>query len=108
MDAGCRYNAGVKSDAIVPAIRARLTSVLAPPRPVRYGSAPSAPNAASHAPYIPIIVESVAAGWLNAERAARVRDFTDIFVATDEAITFRADIDTVAARTHALERVARF
>lgn len=107
MYAWCRYNASVKSDAIVPAIHARLASVLAPPRHTVPTLTPPMRQAPSYAPYVPIMVESVAAGWLDAERATRLLAFDDVFVAEDEAITFCGAIDTVAARSHALERVAR-
>ena len=77
--------------AIVTAIRARLTSALAP----------------SDERLRPLRVDSHAAGWLNDHRAARLTAFGDIFRTDDDAICFVPSLSDVQARTQALDRVAR-
>src|SRR5262249_1452376 len=76
---------------IVAAIRARLTTALAPPpedlRPLR--------------------VDGHIAGWVDARRATRVLRFVDVFRDDGRGIAFAAALDTAAARTRALDRVTR-
>ncbi len=76
---------------IVAAIRARLTSDLAPPQ----------------GELAPWRIDGRIAGWLDARRVARALRFTDVFRDDDDGIAFVPALDTVAARTDALERVAR-
>jgi 8-oxo-dGTP pyrophosphatase MutT (NUDIX family) len=76
---------------IVTAIRARLTTALAPPpRDLR-----------------PLRVDGHIAGWLDARRAARALRFGDVFRQDGDGIALAPALDTAAARTHALDRVAR-
>jgi hypothetical protein len=75
--------------AIVTAIRARLTTALAP----------------SGEPLRPLCVDDHAAGWLNAHRAARLAAFADIFRVDDDAIRFVRSLSNAQARTEALDRV---
>jgi len=76
---------------IVTAIRARLTTALAPPpgdlRPLR--------------------VDGHVAGWLDVHRAARALRFDGVFRDDGDGIALAPALDTAAARTHALDRVAR-
>jgi hypothetical protein len=76
--------------AIVTAIRARLTTALAP----------------SGEPLRPLRIEDHAAGWLNAHRAARLAAFADIFHVDDDAIRFVPSLSNAQARTDALDRVS--
>jgi 8-oxo-dGTP pyrophosphatase MutT (NUDIX family) len=76
--------------AIVTAIRARLTTALAP----------------SGEPLHPLRVDDNAAGWLNADRAARLTAFADIFRVDDDAIRFVPSLSNAQTRTDALDRVA--
>ena len=90
--AGTRgYNSGVIDDATLAAIRARLEVALGPPRQ----------------PYRPLEVERHAAGWIDGARLARLAAFADVFVRSNGGIAFIPAIDTAAARTAALDRVAR-
>jgi 8-oxo-dGTP pyrophosphatase MutT (NUDIX family) len=77
--------------AIVTAIRARLTSALAP----------------SGDRLRPLRVDGHAAGWVNARRAARLAAFDDVFRVNDDAINFVPSLSKAAARTEALDNVAR-
>ena len=77
--------------AIVTAIRARLTSALAP--------------SVEH--LRPLRVDGHVAGWVNAERAARLAAFDDIFTVDADAIRFVPSLSNAPARTEALDRVAR-
>lgn len=77
--------------AIVTAIRARLTSALAP----------------SGERLRPLRIDGHAAGWVNPDRAARLSAFDDIFSADEDAIRFVRSLSNSAARTEALEHVAR-
>jgi 8-oxo-dGTP pyrophosphatase MutT (NUDIX family) len=76
---------------IVTAIRARLTTALAPPPGDLW----------------PLRVDGHIAGWLDARRAARVLRFVDVFRDDGDGIAFAPALDTAAARTHALDSVAR-
>src|SRR4029077_1433042 len=76
---------------MVAAMRARLTADLAPPQG---GLAPWR-------------VEDHIAGWLDARRVARALRFADVFRDDDGGIALVPALDTVAARTDALDRVAR-
>src|SRR4029434_3870579 len=76
---------------IVTAIRARLTSALAP----------------SGERLRPLRVDGHAAGWVNSDRAARLAAFDDIFRVDDDAIRFVPSLSKPAARTAALDDVTR-
>src|SRR4029453_4679028 len=76
---------------IVTAIRARLTSALAP----------------SGERLRPLRIDGHAAGWVNADRAARLAAFDDIFRVDDDAIRFVPSLSKAAARTEALDNVSR-
>jgi 8-oxo-dGTP pyrophosphatase MutT (NUDIX family) len=76
---------------IVAAIRLRLTSALAPPRDRLR----------------PLRVDGHAAGWLDARRAARLAAFHDVFRVDGDALVFAPGLADEAARTQALEGVAR-
>ena len=78
-------------DAIVTAIRARLTSALAPP----------------HERLLPLTVDGHVAGLVDERRAARLCAFGDVFCADGDAIAFHASLSEAAARTAALDRVTR-
>ena len=73
------------------AIARRLGALLARPR----------------ADYWPLHVDGTVAGWVAPVRAQRLARFADVFVVADESVAFVAALTTAAARTHALERVAR-
>jgi len=76
---------------IVAAIRARLTTALAPPpRRLR-----------------PLRVDGHVAGWLDARRSARALQFADVFREANDGIVFASELDSAAVRTWALDRVAR-
>ncbi len=77
--------------AIVTAIRARLTSALAPPQ----------------GQYLPLRIGGHVAGWLDAARVDRLRGFTGVFEVGADGIAFAPGCDSPEARTAALERVAR-
>jgi len=77
--------------AIVTAIRARLTSELAAPRERLR----------------PLTVGGQAVGWLDRQRAQRLREFADVFEVRKDEIALAPQQDDVAARTAALDRVAR-
>jgi len=77
--------------SIVAAIRARLTSELAPPQ----------------GGLMPWRVDGRIAGWLDARRVARALRFADVFRDDDGGIALVSALDTAAARTDALDRVAR-
>src|SRR4030095_9525041 len=76
---------------IVTAIRARLTSALAP----------------SDERLRPLRVDGHAVGWVNPDRAARLAAFDKIFRVDDDAIRFVPSLSHAAARTEALDNVAR-
>ncbi len=77
--------------AIVTAIRRRLTSALAPPRELLR----------------PLRIEGHAVGWLDGQRALRLRAFADVFDVRDEEIAVAPQLADVAMRTVAFDRVAR-
>jgi 8-oxo-dGTP pyrophosphatase MutT (NUDIX family) len=81
----------VRSDAIVPAIRARLAAALA-----------LAPG-----PYVAFRVSDVTVGWIDARRAERLAAFDGVFDLAERRIVFRQGIDDADARTEALDAVAR-
>ena len=78
-------------DAIVAAIRARLTAELAPPP----------------GPFLPLRIGCHAVGWLDQRRAARLGAFVDVFEVRDDGIAFARDDSDAVARTAALDRIAR-
>ena len=55
----------------------------------------------------PLRVGREAAGWIDDFRAERLAAFDDVFAVRDEEIAFSRRLDTAAARTAALDRVAR-
>ncbi len=77
--------------AIVTAIRLRLTCALAPPsdrlRPLRIGGQ--------------------TAGWLDPQRALRLRPFTKIFEVRETEVTLSPRLGDISARTIAFDEVAR-
>jgi 8-oxo-dGTP pyrophosphatase MutT (NUDIX family) len=77
--------------AIVTAIRRRLTSALAAPRERLH----------------PLRIEGRAIGWLDRRRASRLRGFIDVFDVGDDEIALVSQLADVAARTIALDRIAR-
>jgi 8-oxo-dGTP pyrophosphatase MutT (NUDIX family) len=81
----------VQSDAIVPAIRARLAAALA----------------LASGPYIPIRVDDSVVGWVDAARAERLADFDGVFERRERGILLRQGIAGVDARSEALDAVAR-
>jgi 8-oxo-dGTP pyrophosphatase MutT (NUDIX family) len=81
----------MRSDGIVPAIRARLAAELAPPQ----------------GDYVPFRVDGRTVGWLDAGRAARLRAFPGIFDDAGPAVSLVASLADCRARTAALERVTR-
>lgn len=81
----------MRSDGIVPAIRARLVAALAPPQ----------------SSYVRLRAGDITIGWLDAERAARLRDFSGIFLAAENGLTFAATLNDRRARTAVLDRVTR-
>jgi 8-oxo-dGTP pyrophosphatase MutT (NUDIX family) len=76
---------------IVAAIRARLTSALAPPT----------------TDYRPLAIGGTAVGWLDHARAARLAAFRRVFVADTGGLAFVSGLDDEPARTAALDGVAR-
>jgi len=87
---GAGYNRRMIAADIVAAIRARLARALAP----------AAGN------YTPLRVADEPVGWLDAARAARLAQFSDVFDVRPGGIRFVAAIASAAARTDALHRVA--
>jgi len=81
----------VKTGAIVhrPAIRTRLTALLAAPR----------------GDYLPIAIGSDIVGWVDAARADVLARFAHVFDRLPSGLVFNAAIETVAVRTAALDRV---
>jgi 8-oxo-dGTP pyrophosphatase MutT (NUDIX family) len=57
--------------------------------------------------YRPLWVERHAVGWLDDARSARLAAMADTFDVRDDGISFAAGHDSAAARTSALDRVAR-
>jgi len=57
--------------------------------------------------YRPLRVGREVAGWLDDFRSKRLAAFDDVFDVRDEAIAFSRRLDTVAARTAALDSVTR-
>jgi 8-oxo-dGTP pyrophosphatase MutT (NUDIX family) len=92
MSAGkATYNEGVIADSIVDRLAARLDRVLAPP----------------HSVLRPWIVDGYAAGYLDDRRTKRIARFGDVFDVAPDAIHFQATLDDPAARTRAIDAVAR-
>jgi 8-oxo-dGTP pyrophosphatase MutT (NUDIX family) len=77
--------------AIVTAIRARLTSALAPPRERM----------------CPIQVDGHAAGWVDSPRAARLAAFDDVFRVGPDGIRFLPQLADEPSRTRAVDRIVR-
>ena len=77
--------------AIVAAIRARLTAALAPPRE----------------PLLSLRVDGQAVGWLDPRRARRLAAFHDVFDVRAGVVAFAPRVVDAAARSVALDRVAR-
>ena len=77
--------------AIVTAIRARLTSALAPPRERM----------------CPIRVDGHAAGWVDRPRAARLAAFDDVFRVDPDAIRFLPQLADEPSRSRAVDRIVR-
>jgi 8-oxo-dGTP pyrophosphatase MutT (NUDIX family) len=86
-----RYNPRVETGAIVhgPAIRTRLAALLAAPRGA----------------YLAISIGSDVVGWVGAARADVLARFDRVFDRLPSGLAFNAALDTVAARTAALDRV---
>ena len=80
----------IPSDVLA-ATRARLAAALAPPM----------------RRYRPLRVGRQAAGWVDDTRAARLAEFTDVFTVRDDGVSFAAGLADVAARSEAMEHVAR-
>lgn len=78
-------------DRIVAAILARLGVALAPPRE----------------PLLPLRVDGLAVGWLDHRRAERLAPFRDVLEVRADAVALAAPLADAAARTAALDRVAR-
>ncbi len=78
-------------DDILPAIAERLRAELAPPAKR----------------YRPLVVDGVAVGCLDDERASRIARFTDVFVAHARCIQFTPSLCTAPMRSDAMRRVAR-
>ncbi len=85
------YNRPVIEAAIVTAIAARLTSVLA--RPTGH--------------FLRLVARGCVVGWLDPARASRLATFPDIFVIADDAIVLSEALNDEPARTAALDQVAR-
>jgi len=85
------YNLSVATTHILPAIAARLGDALAPPAQALCA----------------FVVDGCMVGWLDERRAARLREFRDLFELRDETLTFAAPVSDAPARTAALARVAR-
>jgi 8-oxo-dGTP pyrophosphatase MutT (NUDIX family) len=77
--------------AIVTAIRRRLTAALAPPRERLR----------------PLRIEGHAVGWLDGQRALRLRAFADAFDVRDNEIAMAPQLADFATRTAAFDRVTR-
>ena len=77
--------------SIVAAIRARLTTALAPPRERMR----------------PLRIDGHAVGWVDPQRAARLSAFGDVFRVDDQSIEFVPQLSDAPGRTRALDRVAR-
>ena len=85
-----RYNPRVEIDAIVQrAILARLAVELAAPR----------------GDYRPLRIDNDIVGWLDRTRSDRLARFADVFHRTESSLAFNPLLDTVTARTAALDRV---
>jgi 8-oxo-dGTP pyrophosphatase MutT (NUDIX family) len=81
----------LETSAIVTGIRERLEAILAAPQ----------------GRYRPFMVDGVAVGWIDDERALRLAAFADVFIVDDDQVRFVHDIIQPGARTVAMERVAR-
>jgi len=77
--------------AIVTGIRTRLDALLAPPT-MRLR---------------PFVVDDLAIGWVDDERARRLAHFSRKLSVTADRICFARGVDTYAARTEAMEAIAR-
>jgi 8-oxo-dGTP pyrophosphatase MutT (NUDIX family) len=85
------YNASMISDDDVASIVERLARVLAPPR----------------GRYTPLLVEGQVAGWLDDARISRIAPMSDVFDVCGDGVAFTTTLDNVAARSAALDSVAR-
>ncbi|MEP7182705.1 MAG: DUF4743 domain-containing protein [Betaproteobacteria bacterium] len=77
--------------SIVARIAARLSAALAPPA----------------GPLLPLQVGAAIVGWLDPVRAARLVPFSDTFAGHADAVMLSPALSDAAARTAALDRVAR-
>ncbi len=92
MSAGkATYNEGVIADRILNRLVARLDRALSPP----------------HSTLRPWLVDGYAAGYLDDRRARRIARFGDVFEVAPDSIRFHASVEEPAARTRAIEAVAR-
>ncbi len=57
--------------------------------------------------HVPLIVDGAAVGWMNHERAARLRDFDSVFASDGDVLRFTARCDTAAKRSEALVKVTQ-
>jgi len=76
---------------ILPALHARLAAALAPPT----------------VPLVPLVVDGGRVGEVTEARARRLAAFDDVFAIDGARLTFVPSLDDPAARSQALERVAR-
>jgi 8-oxo-dGTP pyrophosphatase MutT (NUDIX family) len=81
----------VATEHILPAIARRLAEALAGPTQALCA----------------FIVDGHTVGWLDVQRAGRLREFGDVFRLRDNVLTFVADLCDAHTRTVALARVAR-
>jgi 8-oxo-dGTP pyrophosphatase MutT (NUDIX family) len=59
------------------------------------------------AAYAPVVVDSIAIGWVDDYRAARLAAFNDVFQNVDGAIRLRANLRDFESRNRALDQVTR-
>jgi len=76
---------------ILPALHARLSAALAPPK----------------LPLVPLVVDGLRVGELTESRARRLAAFDDVFVLDEKRLAFHPALADPASRTQALEPVAR-
>lgn len=81
----------MKADGIVPAIHARFALALAAPR----------------GEYIAFRIDGNTVGWLDPQRAARLRSFYPIITSSGNELHLAASLSDCAARTAAVERIVR-
>jgi 8-oxo-dGTP pyrophosphatase MutT (NUDIX family) len=85
------YNPDMLSSHIVDRAAARLAQALARPRTA----------------LVPFVVDGCDAGYLDARRAERLAGFREVFDVRTGAVAFRPTLSSAAARTAALDAVAR-